>query len=96
MFTKLTTVEDITGAIRALETLRRNRAYDRPVKPAQLREEASRFADLYELRAAQWHELGVKARQRKATPDAYADACAVAEKHDRDQVRHWRNQAGAR
>lgn len=94
--TTLTTVESITAAIDALVEFRLSRPAGRTAKPSQMREEAARFADLYELRAAQWHELGVRAFRVKGIADVYGSACAVAEKHDRDQVRYWRNQAGAR
>jgi hypothetical protein len=94
--TKLNTVEDITGAIRALEDMRRARPAGRTAKPAQMREEAARFADLYEMRADLWRALGTRAFALKSIADAYGSACAVAEKHDRDAVRYWRNQAGAR
>jgi hypothetical protein len=93
--TKLETVEQITAAIRALEGERRARGH-RQVKPAQNREEAARFADLYEMRARMWFDMGTAARLADTIPDAYADACAVASKHDQDEERHWRGLAGAR
>lgn len=93
--TKLTTVEAVTAAIRELGSTRMSRGRA-PIKPAQEREECARFADLYELRAALWHELGVRAQLVKRIDDVYASACAVAESHDRDQVKHWRRLAGAR
>jgi len=93
--TRLQTVEDVTAAIDALVSLRLSRGQG-PVKRAQLREEEARFADLYEMRAALWHELGVRAFRVQRIADAYGSACAIAEKHDRDQVRYWRTRAGAR
>jgi hypothetical protein len=93
--TKLTTVEAVTAAINELvdRRLTRGRA---PIKPAQEGEECARFADLYEMRAALWHELGIRARNVKRIDNVYASACAVAESHDRNQVKHWRRLAGAR
>lgn len=93
--TKLNTVEDVTAAIRELVAERRSRGRT-PIKPAQEKEECARFADLYEMRASMWHELGIRARTVKRIDDVYASACAVAESHDRDQVKHWRRLAGAR
>lgn len=103
--TKLTTVEQVTAAIYELVNTRLHRAafgpagktpQERREVTQREREEAARFADLYEMRAAQWHELGVRAFRVKSTPDVYGSACVVAEKHDRDQVRYWRNRASAR
>jgi hypothetical protein len=101
--TKLTTVDAITDAIGALVEDRLARSWT-PVTTTEARreaakrerEEAARFADLYEMRAAQWHELGRRAFRVKSIADAYGSACAIAEKHDRDQARHWRRLAGAR
>lgn len=93
--TKLESVEQVTAAIRALVEARRDRGH-RSAKPAQNREEAARFADLYEMRSRMWFELGTAARLNDAIPDAYASACAVASKHDQDEERHWRRMAGAR
>lgn len=93
--TKLTTVADVTAAIQDLGAQRMTRGRA-PVKPAQEREECARFADLYEMRAALWNELGIRARTLKKIDDVYASACAVAENHDRDRVKYWRKLAGAR
>lgn len=93
--TKLTTVEAVTAAIRELGSTRHARGRT-PIKPAQNREECARFADLYEMRADLWREWGVAGRESDLIADAYASACAVAENHDRDQVKHWRHLAGGR
>jgi hypothetical protein len=103
--TKLTTVDAVTDAINALVEARMHRSALGPVAwttearreaKRRDREECARFADLFEMRAVLWRELGVKARQLKRVEDVYASACAVAEKHDRAQVKHWRRLAGAR
>lgn len=93
--TKLETVGDVTAAIRELARVRRERGRT-PVKPAQNRAEAGRMADLYEMRARMFFDLGVAARLNDAIPEAYASACVVASKHDQDEERHWRRLAGAR
>lgn len=93
--TKLVTVEDVTAAIHALVAQRRARGH-RSVKPAQNREEAARFADLYEMRARMWMDLGIAARLNDAVSDSYGLACSVASTHDQDEERHWRRLAGSR
>lgn len=98
--TELHTVQDVTRAIHVLIDLRRHRdsfgaVADRP-KPAQLREEAARFADLYDMRADMWRDLAVAGHKADTIPEAYALACSVAEAKDRDSAKFWRDQAGRR
>ena len=95
--TQLTTVHEVTQAIRALVDARRDRASTRrEVKPAQRRVEAGQFADLYEMRAAMWSELGKAVYINDAMSDAYGLACSVAEARDRDNAKYWRERAGRR
>lgn len=89
---KLKTVEDVTAAIREIV----DGDHPNGMKPAERKLRASRLADLYEVRASMWRELGPAADLSDAIPDAYRAACAVAEKHDRGQVVFFRGQAGAR
>ena len=97
MLTKLENVEDVTAAIHELVEIRRTRVRTHEkAKPAQDRQEAARLADLYEIRARMWFELGAAAYTNDLIPDAYGRACAVASKNDQDEERHWRTQAGAR
>jgi hypothetical protein len=88
----LETVEQVTAAINAIvdgDHPNGMKSIDRQVRN-------SRLADLYEIRASLWRELGVKARTKKSIPDHYAKACAVAETHDRGLVTFFRNLAGQR
>lgn len=95
--TKLETVADVTAAIRALTDLRHARnGAGAQVKPAQRRIEAGRFADLFEIRARMWRELGEAAIHSDAIPDAYASACVVAEVKDSNDAKYWRERAGSR
>lgn len=90
----LETVEQVTAAIRAIV----DGDHPNGMKPAERRIRAALLADLYELRARLWNELGVKVRGRIVLriPDEYATACAVAEKHDRNQVEFFRGMAATR
>jgi hypothetical protein len=90
----LETVEQVTEAIRAIV----DGDHPNGMKPVERRVRAARLADLYEIRAQLWRELGVKVRGRLVLriPDEYATACAVAEKHDRGQVTFFRGMAGSR
>lgn len=88
----LQTVEQVDAAIRGIV----DGDHPNDMKPAQRRQRMGTLADLYEVRADIWRELGKAARLNDAVPEAYAKACAVAEKHDRGQVIFFRKQAGAR
>jgi hypothetical protein len=98
--TELTTVRAVTDAINALVELRHLRGAFGPVKdrpkPAQLRAEAARFADLFEMRADMWRDLAVEGYATDSVPEAYCMACSYAEIKDRDSVKFWRDQAGKR
>lgn len=88
----LTTVENVTAAIREIV----DGPEPRRMKTAERQARAGRLADLYDVRGSLWRELGIHARMDVAIPDAYALACAVAEKDDRESVRFWRKEAQAR
>lgn len=60
--------------------------------PALRRIRAARIADLYEVRARLWSELGTAAILAGGDSLVYS----VAEKHDRDQVKFFRGQAESR
>lgn len=88
----LETIEQVTAAIRAIT----EGPVPRGLRPAERQLRAGTLADLYDVRGSLWRDLGVKARGSKRVPNAYAAACAVAEKHDRDEVKFWRGEASAR
>jgi len=97
-FTKLPTVEQVRHEIRRIVDERHPRGPRRAdqLKPADERAELARLADLYELRMQMWRDLAITARQADTIPDAYAEACALAEIHDRNQMQFWRSRAEAR
>lgn len=91
--TKLDTVDKVSDAISALVSI--TSAELRAYKPAQRRERAARLADLYEIRAQLFDEtdlFSVPAGQVRT----FAVAIARAAQADRDSMRFWRNEAGAR
>lgn len=94
--TKLATIEDVSLALQ--ETLALDGAEHRALKPAERRQRAARLADLYEMRARMFAEL-IDRLHDVVVPGALYDvasATARGMQADRDSMRFWRGQAGAR
>lgn len=94
--TKLETIEAVSQALSAEFAL--DGVEMRTMKPAERRQRASRIADLFEIRVALFDELLDRLHQVVVAGAERDVAAAVARAvvADRDSVRFWRGQAGAR
>lgn len=89
---RLDTIEDVNAAIRGIV----DGPHPNGMKTIERQIRNSRMADLYEIRASMWRDLGISAQTKRAIPEHFATACAVAEKHDRGMVKYFRNLASQR
>lgn len=95
-FTELKTIQDVNKALDAELAL--SGEEHRALKPAARRQRAARLADLFEMRAQLFEELldNLHNVAVAAAVNDVATAIARGAQADRDSMRFWRIQAGAR
>lgn len=68
----------------------------RAMKPAERRQRASHLADLYEIRAQLFAELDLATAVLPGAVKDVAMGMARAADNDKDSVKFWRHEAGAK